>query len=92
MTKAAHVLIEGRVQGVGYRDWAARTAKAMGLRGWVRNRRDGAVEAVFSGEDGKVEDMLARCRQGPRAAKVMSVRTLPDTPDVPQGFEIRATA
>ena len=48
--RAVRVVVTGRVQGVGYRVWAARNAKALGLRGWVRNRRDGAVEALFAGE------------------------------------------
>lgn len=92
MTKAVHVAIEGRVQGVGYRDWTVRTAMALGLGGWVRNRRDGTVEAVFSGEEGRVEEMLARCRQGPRAADVTAVRLLPDALEVSEGFEVRGTA
>lgn len=91
MTRTVHVAIEGRVQGVGYRDWTARAAQALGLDGWVRNRRDGTVEAVFSGEDGKVGEMLTRCRQGPRAAQVTAVRELPGAPDAPKGFEVRGT-
>lgn len=67
------VRVEGRVQGVGYRAWVERTATDIGLQGWVRNRRDGAVEAVFQGTPDKVEDMIVRCRTGPPAAIVTSI-------------------
>ncbi len=63
--RAVRVVVTGRVQGVGYRVWAARNAKALGLRGWVRNRRDGAVEALFAGEAGRVATMIGRCHEGP---------------------------
>jgi acylphosphatase len=65
--------IRGRVQGVGYRDWAERQARGLGLSGFVRNRRDGSVELVLSGSVEKVEHMLALCRQGPRLAHVTHV-------------------
>lgn len=65
-----HVTIRGRVQGVGYRAWCARTAEALGLRGWVRNRRGGAVEAVFAGPAARVEEMCEACRSGPAGARV----------------------
>ena len=68
-----HVLIHGRVQGVGYRAWAEDTARELGLQGWVRNRRDGAVEAVIAGENAAVEAMIAACRHGPRSARVDAV-------------------
>ncbi|MGV1013874.1 MAG: acylphosphatase, partial [Methyloceanibacter sp.] len=64
------VRIEGRVQGVFYRAWTEDTARTLGLDGWVRNRRDGSVEAVFSGPAAQVEAMLRRCAQGPRDAEV----------------------
>ena len=67
-TRAVHVLISGFVQGVGYRAWAERRATALGLSGWVRNRSNGDVEAVFSGPAEAVDAMLAACRQGPRGA------------------------
>lgn len=60
--RTAHVRIEGRVQGVGYRRWTQRTAREFGLRGWVRNRRDGSVEAVFQGPDAIVAAMIAACK------------------------------
>jgi acylphosphatase len=73
MTKILHVAITGRVQGVGYRAWTLRSAQALGLRGWVRNRRDGSVEAVFKGDEDKVVRMLEDCWRGPRSAAVSEV-------------------
>ena len=67
------VTIRGRVQGVGYRAWVEYQAMASGLEGWVRNRRDGSVEAVFIGEDDAVEAMVEACRTGPAAALVEAV-------------------
>jgi acylphosphatase len=75
------VLIRGRVQGVGYRYWTRRTATARGLEGWVRNRRDGSVEAVLSGPEQAVAEMIALCRRGPDAARVESVAEEPAAPD-----------
>lgn len=72
-TRAVHVSITGRVQGVGFRAWVRDEAEARQLSGWVRNRRDGTVEAVFSGEAANVEAMLAACRGGPRGAAVAHV-------------------
>lgn len=72
---AVHVIVEGRVQGVGYRAWVEREAKARGLAGWVRNRNDGTVEAVFSGEDAAVRAIVEACGKGPRLAAVRSVKT-----------------
>ena len=62
--------IRGRVQGVGYRAFVEDTARAAGLEGWVRNRRDGTVEAVFAGPDNAVTAALEACRAGPRGAHV----------------------
>lgn len=67
------VTIRGRVQGVGYRAWLAMTAQANGLEGWVRNRRDGSVEALLAGEQTVVTDMIAACHRGPSAAWVDAV-------------------
>jgi acylphosphatase len=89
--QAMHVRIEGRVQGVGYRDWTRRTALSLGLAGWVRNRRDGSVEAHVQGADEAVAEMVARCRQGPRAAHVTQVMPQTAAPGVFQGFEMRET-
>jgi acylphosphatase len=68
-----HVVIRGRVQGVGYRDFTEREALGRGLVGWVRNRRDGAVEAVLAGPPALVADMIAACRRGPFNARVDAV-------------------
>lgn len=76
------VQVHGRVQGVGFRAWTVREAGRRGLAGWVRNRRDGSVEAVFSGPHPDVDDMVALCRAGPRLALVSEVRTGP-APEVP---------
>jgi acylphosphatase len=73
MMRTVHVAIRGRVQGVGYRAFVERQARARGLRGWVRNRRDGSVEAVFSGDDADVDATIAACRSGPRTAAVDDV-------------------
>lgn len=68
-----HVTIKGRVQGVGYRAWVEHRARAHALEGWVRNRRDGSVEALFAGPPAVVADMVASCRRGPSAARVDAV-------------------
>jgi acylphosphatase len=68
-----HVLIRGLVQRVGYRAWAEQAALADGLEGWVRNRRDGSVEAVFAGPADKVAAMIEACRRGPRGAQVEEI-------------------
>ena len=70
MTVARHLTIHGRVQGVFYRGWAVGTARALGLAGWVRNRRDGTVEAVVQGEKPAVERFIALARGGPSHAQV----------------------
>jgi acylphosphatase len=67
------VVVRGRVQGVGYRAWTEDTAILNGLDGWVRNRRDGAVEAVFAGSAEAVDGMIEACRRGPDSARVDAV-------------------
>jgi acylphosphatase len=67
------VLIRGRVQGVGYRAWVDHQARRLGLQGWVRNRRDGSVEAVFEGAEDAVAKMIASCRNGPPSGRVDEV-------------------
>jgi acylphosphatase len=64
------VIIHGRVQGVGYRDWTRHVARFRRIEGWVRNRRDGSVEAVFSGPADAVSGMIEACRAGPSSARV----------------------
>jgi len=71
--KAVHVVIAGRVQGVWFRAWTAQEANRRGLSGWVRNRRDGTVEAAFQGPADRVDDMVRACRRGPPAARVARV-------------------
>jgi acylphosphatase len=71
------VTIRGRVQGVGYRAWVEYQAMACGLEGWVRNRRDGSVEALFAGPGKAVAEMVALCRHGPPAARVDAVLNEP---------------
>ena len=68
-----HVVIRGRVQGVGFRAWTESTALAHGLEGWVRNRRDGGVEAVFAGSQSQVASMIDACGEGPLGARVDTV-------------------
>ena len=67
------VIVEGFVQGVGYRHFAYHAARRLGLSGWVRNRADGTVEALISGPPEAIEAMLAELRRGPRGARVRSV-------------------
>jgi acylphosphatase len=89
--RTVHVRIEGRVQGVGYRYWTEEVAGELALTGWVRNRRDASVEAVFSGAPENVLEMLDRCREGPRAAKVTSVTILEEGGPPPSGFNVLPT-
>jgi acylphosphatase len=77
-----HVTIRGRVQGVGYRAWVEDEATARNLEGWVRNRRDGSVEAVFAGSEDVVSEMIASCRRGPLSARVEAVWEDAGIPDM----------
>lgn len=86
--RSVHVVIRGRVQGVAFRAWTRREAGRLGLSGWVRNRRDGSVEAVFSGGEAAVEAMLAACRRGPVAAEVTAVDMLGPAPAAAGAFTI----
>jgi acylphosphatase len=76
-----HVAIRGRVQGVGYRYWVEQQARASGLEGWVRNRRDGSVEALFAGPADVVSDLVALSRRGPSSARVDTVQEEPASAD-----------
>jgi acylphosphatase len=71
------VTVRGRVQGVGYRAWVEDQATLNGLEGWVRNRQDGSVEAVFAGPAQDVADVVAACRKGPPASRVDAVAETP---------------
>jgi acylphosphatase len=75
------VVIRGRVQGVGFRAWTEYTALERGLQGWVRNCRDGSVEALFVGAVDAVAAMIAACRQGPRGSRVEAVDQRDGTAD-----------
>lgn len=88
--KSVKAIIQGRVQGVGYRDWADRQARALGLCGYVRNRRDGSVELVVAGSIENVERMLNLCRQGPRLAEVQDIE-IANSSWTGTGFEILPT-
>lgn len=93
MALQARLGITGRVQGVGYRDWAMATAQRLGLRGWVRNRADGSVEALVVGDDNAVGKMIEACRRGPTLAKVDAVEVEPVDLDVlPSDFRRLPTA
>jgi acylphosphatase len=90
-TTAALLRIEGRVQGVGFRAWTAAEARRRGLRGWVRNRRDGSVEALLIGRAAIVDEMADLCRRGPGLASVTTVERAPAQDDGSAGFEQRPT-
>jgi acylphosphatase len=87
---ARHLLISGRVQGVGYRYRMTEAAGELGITGWVRNRRDGTVEAVVAGEEAAVDRMIAWARRGPRSAAVTDV-TVTETTGTYDGFELLPT-
>ncbi|MBL8659564.1 MAG: acylphosphatase [Rhodospirillales bacterium] len=91
VVKAVLARIEGRVQGVWFRGWTIMEARQRGLRGWVRNRSDGSVEALFAGPKAAVDAMLEACWQGPPSAQVREVR--PATAVYPQdpGFHALPT-
>ena len=76
-----HVMVRGRVQGVGYRAWVEHEALRRGLDGWARNRRDGSVEAVLAGPPDAVATMVAACRRGPSSARVEGVDARAGSPD-----------
>jgi acylphosphatase len=79
---AKRLVISGRVQGVGYREWMVEKAQALGISGWVRNRLDGSVEALVAGDTAAVEELLRLCRRGPRMAQVVRIEEeLTDPPD-----------
>ena len=85
---ATRIIIEGEVQGVGYRIWMLNEAIKRGLRGWVRNRSDGSVEAVVIGEPEVVDRLVAVCRKGPHGATVTAVALEPARDPIAQNFAI----
>ena len=91
--RRVHVLITGRVQGVAFRDFARAKAQELGLVGWVRNVRDGRVEALFQGPPDRVESALAWCHEGPPEAEVKDVHTHDEIPtDDMSSFSVRPMA
>ena len=82
MDSARRFLVSGLVQGVGYRYFVERAARSRDLVGWVRNRRDGSVEAVFAGPADAVTAMIAACRRGPSSARVEAVQDEAANPDM----------
>jgi acylphosphatase len=86
------IVVEGHVQGVGYRHFARRIALRFGVAGWVRNRRDGAVEMLVAGPAERLEAALAELRRGPLGAHVLDFRIVSvNETERPIGFEIRGT-
>jgi len=88
---ARRIVVQGRVQGVGFRFAAAEVAQAAGATGWVRNRRDGTVETLLIGADAVLAEMEADCHRGPRFSKVDRVERLPTDDDGSVGFTQRPT-
>ena len=89
-----HIFIEGRVQGVGYRDFVRRHAQRLGIKGWVRNRADGSVEAHIVGALADVEALFAELRKGPPHARVVNLRFGdfdPRDAKIVEGFTVRQT-
>jgi acylphosphatase len=86
------VRVRGRVQGVWYRAWTVEQALALGLDGWVRNRRDGSVEIVARGTAEAVGELVARCRRGPSAARVERVEEQSAADEIQPGFRALPTA
>jgi acylphosphatase len=87
MARTVQVLISGRVQAVGFRDAMCAQAERHGVRGWVRNRRDGTVEAVLQGDAAAVEAVIAWAHRGPPAAKVTGVTTRPASGELDRPYE-----
>ncbi len=86
---SAHVLVSGEVQDVGFRSYVKRSAMALGLKGWVRNTKDGWVEAVFEGDKKAIEDMLEACKRGPEFSAVDKIEVKWIRPEGFKGFEVR---
>ena len=86
---ARRVVVHGNVQGVFFRDTTRRRAQSRGVSGWVRNRPDGTVEALFEGEPDAVESLVEFSREGPRSAEVSDLEVLEEEPQGLSGFEVR---
>lgn len=88
---ATRILVDGRVQGVGFRWWMVTEAEALGLSGWVRNLRDGRVEALAIGPPEAVAKLVGACGRGPSGARVRTVNTEAAADDGSTEFEQKAT-
>ena len=86
--RRVHVMVSGHVQRVFFRTACARAAEQRGVGGWVRNREDGCVEAVFEGSPAAVDELVAWCRSGPRAASVTGLESFEESPIGERGFRI----
>jgi acylphosphatase len=83
------VRVRGRVQGVFFRAEARARAESLGVAGWIRNAGDGSVEAVFEGDDERVQSLLEWCRRGPAGARVDEVEAVREEPAAETGFQVR---
>ncbi len=92
MAAMQRVLVSGRVQQVGYRDYMVRQAQRLGVTGWVRNLSDGRVEMLAGGDPEKLDAFLATCRDGPPLARVDDVSATPTEERPVKGFTKRFTA
>ncbi|MCB4768427.1 acylphosphatase [Ancylobacter sp. Lp-2] len=90
--RSLRIVVHGRVQGVGYRAWLAMEAGRRGLRGWVRNRRDGTVEALLHADEATLEALVDACRHGPAAAAVRAIDLFETDEMPPTAFEVRSSA
>ena len=86
--RRVHVIVSGHVQGVFFRTACARAAEQRGVAGWVRNRDDGCVEAVFEGSPAAVDDLVSWCSSGPRTASVTGLESFDESPIGERGFRI----
>jgi len=89
VSSRAHVVVTGRVQGVFFRAETRDRARSLGLGGWVRNNGDGSVEAVFEGDEERVESMVEWCRRGPAYAKVENVQVAWEDPRSEREFAVQ---
>jgi acylphosphatase len=92
MNVTRHLTIHGRVQGVWYRGWTVRTARKLGLAGWVRNRTDGSVEAIVEGDEERVREFIRLAMKGPESARVERIDERDSARLGATGFEQHPTA
>lgn len=89
--KNVTIIVSGKVQGVYYRTWTVENARKLNISGWVRNRKDGSVEALFSGTDEQVQKMIKQCWEGPENAQVENIVTKESRETPGEGFFQRAS-